>query len=99
MTSSEARAERDRHEGDWIAGQFFTPSDLVLSPEEYVARNAHEWGCFSLHEYSYRDPVLGAWVKRVGELLFTDGGVERCRLQFLTPDELAVVRARGAEAF
>lgn len=92
-------ADRATEGGDWIAGQFFGPDALALSPEEYVARNAHNWGGFSFHEYSYRDPALGAWVKRVGELMFTHGEQERCRLQHLTPEELAEVRARQAEDF
>jgi hypothetical protein len=84
-------------EGDWLARQFFTPADLQLSPEEYAARYAHWWGCFSFHLYRYRDPVLGAWVRHLGEILFAEGEVERCRLRFLTPDELATVRKQEAE--
>lgn len=90
---------RAAEEGDWIAGQFFTPEDLTMSPEEYVARNAHNWGCFSLDQHAYRDPILGAWVKRVGELLSAPDEAERCRLQYLTPDELAAVRARQQDPF
>ena len=77
-------AGRFNEEGDWIAQQFFSPSDLQLSPEEYVARHAHAWGCFSFHCYHYRDPALGDWVRRVGEILFTDGEVERCQSRFLS---------------
>lgn len=84
-------------EGDWIAQQFFSPADLQLSPEEYVARHAHGWGCFSFHLYRYRDPALGAWVRRVGELLFSDAEVERCRERFLSPKEAAEVRLQQAE--
>ncbi len=85
--------------GDEIARTMFSPDELGLSPDEYVARHAQEWGCFSFHEFRYADDALGAWVRRVGELLFADGEVERCRLQFLTPGELAAIRAREAEAF
>lgn len=97
MTPSEIRAEYGRHEGDEIALAFFTPDDLALSPEEYAARRAHDWGCFALHLYSFRDPVLGAWVKRFGELFSIDGEIERLRQQYLTPVELAAVRAREQE--
>lgn len=93
------RSQRFGGPGDDIARSFFTDNDLALAPEEYVARHAHEWGSFSFHEYRYDNAPLGAWVKRVGELLFADGEVERCRLQYLTPNELAAVRAYEAEDF
>src|SRR5262249_53709052 len=84
-------------EGDWIAQQFFSPSDRQLSPEEYVARHAPALGCFSLHFYRYRDPALGAWVRRVGELLSTEGEVERCQERFLSPEEVATARRQKGE--
>jgi hypothetical protein len=90
---------RFNEEGDWIAQQFFSAGDLQLSPEEYAARHAHLLGCFSLHFYHYRDPTLGTWVRRLGEILSTEGEVERCRQQFLTPEELATVRKLEAEGF
>src|ERR1700680_5142380 len=93
-TSSEGRFNE---EGDWIAQQFFSPEDLRMSPEEYAARHAHALGCFSLHFYRYRDSALGAWVRRVGEILSTDGEVERCRQRFLSSEELATVRRQEAE--
>ena len=67
-TSSDSRFNE---EGDWIAQQFFSPEDLRMSPEEYVARHAHAVGCFSFHFYRYHDLALGAWVRRVGELNFS----------------------------
>jgi hypothetical protein len=88
---------RFNEEGDWIAQQFFSPDDLRASPEEYVARHAHALGCFSFHFYRYRDPALGAWVRRVGELLSTEAEVERCRQRFLSSEELATVRRQEAE--
>ena len=95
-TSSDSRFNE---EGDWIAQQFFSPADLRMSPEEYAARHAHLLGCFSFHLYRYRDPVLGAWVRRLGEILSTEGEVERCQQRFLTPEELATVRKQQAEGF
>jgi hypothetical protein len=96
-TAPTASNSRFDEEGDWIAQQFFSPEDLRLLPEEYVARHAHALGCFSLHFYRYRDPDLGAWVRRVGELLSTEGEVERCRECFLSSEELAVVRRQETE--
>lgn len=86
-------------EGDWMARQMFTPVQLQLSPEEYAARHAHKWELFSLHRYRYRDPELGAWVRRLGEIIFSAAEVERCRQQFLTPHELAEVRRKEQEEF
>jgi len=76
-------------EGDWIVRQFFSPADLELTPEEYAARHAHVWGCFSLHRYRFQDPQLGGWVRRLGEILLSDSDLEQCRQRFLTPSERA----------
>jgi hypothetical protein len=92
-----AATERFNQEGDWIARQFFSPADLQLSPEEYAARGGHLFGCFAIHRYRYRDPVLGAWVRRLGEILGDAGELERCRQLFLTPEELAEVQRQEAE--
>lgn len=91
--------ERFQEEGDWIARQFFSPTDLQMLPEEYAARYGHRWGCFSLHRYRYRDPLLAAWIGRLGEILSAEGQLERCRQHFLKPDELAEVQKQEAEAF
>ena len=88
--------DRFNEEGDWIAHQFFSPLDFQLSPEEYVARHAHSLGCFSFHFYRYRDPGLGAWVRRVGEIMSADGEIERCQEKFLSADELMSVRQQHA---
>lgn len=91
--------DKSNYEGDDLARSFFLPADLTMSPEEYAARNAHKWGCFSLDEYRYRDPNLGKWVKRLGEIFFTRGEVERCRLAYLSVEELARVRQEEQEPF
>jgi hypothetical protein len=65
---------------------------LRLSPEEYAARYGHLWGCFSFDRFTYHDPTLGAWVRRLGEL-FHDPA------ELLTPEELAEVRRQEAEGF
>jgi hypothetical protein len=86
-------------EGDWIVRQFFSEADLALSPEEYAARHAHNWGCFSYHRYRFRDQALGAWVRRLGEIFDSEEELERCQQRFLTPEELAAVRRRASEEF
>ena len=87
---------RFHEEGDWIIRQFIAPDDLQRSPEEYVARHAHAIGAFSFHFYRFTDPVLGSWVRRVGELLGSQELVEQCRGRFLSPEEAAIARQHEA---
>jgi hypothetical protein len=89
----------ENQEGDSVVRLMFSDADLQLSPEEYAARHAHQWLCFSYHRYRYRDPALGAWVRRVGELLFDEEELEHCRRRILTSEELAEVRRQEAEGF
>ena len=84
-----AAGGRFEMEGDWIVRQFIEPSELANDPEEYVARYAHHLGTFGFPAYRFADPILGSWVRRVGELLASEPEVERCRARFLTRDELA----------
>ena len=93
--ASSTTGGRCDEEGDWIVRQFIAPADLQRPPEEYVARHAHSLGAFSFHLYRFRDPGLGAWVRRVGELFASEEEVERCRERFLSPDDLANARAGG----
>ena len=86
-------------EGDWIARQFLSSDDLQMSPEEYAAQHAHLWGCFSLHQYRYADPMLAAWVRRLAEILGSPEEIERCRRRFLTPEELAAAKSEESKEF
>lgn len=85
-------------DGDWVARQFFSDADLQGSPEEYAARNAHNIMCFSFHEYRFRDPALAAWIRRLHEILVTQGEVELCRQQFLSKEEADNFRKLSKEA-
>jgi len=91
--------DRFDREGDALVRELFAPADLAMSPEEYAARHAHEWGCFSFHRYRYRDPALGAWVRRLGEIFSSDEELDRCRQRYLTGPELAAVERSEAEGF
>ena len=92
-------SDRTPEEGDWIARQFFSPADLQMSPEEYAARHAHLWGCFSLHLHAYKDARLGAWVRRLGEILSSAEELEQCRQRFLSAADLAEIRKQETEEF
>jgi hypothetical protein len=97
MSAGSTVNERFSEEGDWLARQFFSPADLRLSPEEYAARHAHQIGLFSLHRHPYRDPALGAWVRRVGEILDSEEELNRCQRRFLSTAELADVQQEEPE--
>lgn len=75
---------------------------VELSPEEYAARNAHEWGCFSFDDYEYSDPRLDAWIQRLGDILFQRNGaptITELRARFLASSEIAEIECRSKEEF
>ena len=86
-------------EGDLDARQLFSEADRRMAPEEYAARRMHLWGCFALHFYRYRDPVLGAWVRRVGELFDNPAELEEWRARLLTNEERATIRQEATVEF
>ena len=70
-----------------------------MSPEEYAARQAHHWFCFSFDDYRYRDAALEHWIHRLGDILFQRNGapsLDALREQFLTADEWQRVREEMA---
>ena len=101
MATDGTRSLVDRfdEEGDWIVQQMFSAEDLARSPEEYAAHHAQDWGCFSFHRYRYLDPDLGVWVRRLGEILFDQAEVERCRKRFLSMAKYAEMKQRETEEF
>jgi hypothetical protein len=86
-------------DGDWLARQFFSESDLKMAPELYAARHSHRWGGFSLHLHTFADAALGAWVRRLGEILGSEEEIDRCRRHYLDSAELAAVEKKEAEQF
>lgn len=62
-----------------------------MTPEEWVARHGHTVGCFSLHQYRYKNVELGQWIRRVHELLSFEsrgrGALDVYRKQYLSPAE------------
>ena len=99
MTPETHIAARSRidEEGDWLVRQFVPADQRALEPEEYVARHAHALGAFSFHLYRFNDQGLGAWTRRVGELLASESEVERCRERFLTAEEREVAQRQDDE--
>jgi hypothetical protein len=75
---------------------------LDLSPEEYAARHAHQWGVFSFDEYRYSDERLDAWIQRFGDIFFRRNGapsIHEFRQRFLTEEERAAIAQREREEF
>jgi hypothetical protein len=73
-----------------------------LSPEEYAARNAHYWLCFSQDDYRYEDLALDAWIARLGDIFFHRNGaptVKELREKYLTPEERARAEQREKQEF
>ena len=73
---------------------------LSMSAEEFAARHAHDFGCFGLHRlYRFANEKFNEWIQEFGAILEDEERLERCRLQYLTPEELAYVRQREQEEF
>jgi hypothetical protein len=75
---------------------------LDMSPDEYAARNAHDWYCFSYDDYRYSDPEMERWIQRLGDILFVREGaptLEELRARYLTDEERQAIARRRAEEF
>ena len=75
---------------------------LDRTPEEYAARHAHEWGCFSFDDYRFSDERLDAWIQRLGDIFSRRNGapsVDDLRRRFLTEEERAAIAQREREGF
>ena len=70
-----------------------------MSPEEYAARNAHDWLCFSFDEYIYNNSELNEWIHTLGDIFFTKGAVRAAREKYLTREQIAAVEERENEPF
>ena len=73
---------------------------LDMSPDEYAAREAHNWYCFSFDDYRYSDERLGRWIHHLGDILFRREGapsLQDLRRRYLTEEERRAVEAREME--
>ena len=96
MDAERPPADQGRTE---IAMQHFS---LGLTADEYAARHAHEWGCFSLDEVRYADAKLDDWIQRLGDIFFRRNNaptIDELRDQYLSPIERAAVQRRENEPF
>jgi hypothetical protein len=75
---------------------------LDMTPEEYAARFAHDWMCFSFDDYRYPDARMERWIHRLGDILFQREGapsIEELRLRYLTAEEREAIESREKEEF
>ena len=63
-----------------------------MSPEAYAAQYSHQIGAYAFHLYRFRDPAIGRWARRLGEILTNPDEMEKCRREYLTPDEYAHIQ-------
>jgi hypothetical protein len=73
---------------------------LEMSPEEYAARHAHGWYCFSFDDYRYRDSARDAWIQRLGEILRRAEGaptIDELRQIYLTAEETRMIECELEE--
>lgn len=90
LASSNSIIEEVPHDAEilqWIAGNL--PEDaLSMSPEEFVARYAHRRFLVENCRWSRCvDPELECWIRRFKELIWDPTAVERCREDYLPPEE------------
>lgn len=82
-----------------LASELFS---LGYTPEEYAARYAHRWHCFSLHEVRYFDPALDEWIGRLGDILHQQNGapsLNDLRSQYLSAEEREEIETQYARTF
>ena len=67
--------------------------NMDISPEEWVARNAHIVGVSSFNDYSYKNKELECFIYKVHEYLLSKEKniISNLRKQFLTKDEIAMI--------
>jgi len=68
-----------------------------MTPDEYAARYGHNVWCYSFHRMRFRNPEIGRWAVRLGELLTDSDKMERVRREILSPAEYAEVQQRIAD--
>lgn len=71
----------------------------TMAAEEYAAREAHHWVCFSYGEYIYSDRDLNEWVHSLDDIFFTRGAVEAAREKNLTRNQIRAIEASKYDPF
>jgi hypothetical protein len=71
--------------------------DMMMSPEEQAAREAHQEMLGGLDSVRYEDPVFDAWVHRYYAIVTSREYLHQCRLKYLTREEIEEVEREGDE--
>jgi hypothetical protein len=70
-----------------------------MSAEEYAAREAHNWACFSFGQYIYEDASLNDWIHTLDDIFFTPGRLGEVQRKYLTPHEIEEIDRASREPF
>ena len=62
-----------------------------MTPEEYAAREGHNWLCFSFDDYLYATQELNEWMHTLGDIFFTEGRLHSAQEKYLRQAELAQI--------
>ena len=70
--------------------------NMDISPEEWVARNAHILGVSSFNNYSYKIKKLEKYIYKVHKYLLSKDKkiINNLRKQFLTKEEILLIEKR-----
>ena len=69
----------------------------TMSPEEYAAREAHNWLSFGFGDFIYADPALNEWIHTLDDIFATPGRVEAARRKYLTSEEIDEIDRQSRE--
>lgn len=62
-----------------------------MTPEEYAAREGHNWGCFSFGSYIYENSEFNEWIHTLDDIFFSKNGIKHAREKYLTKEEIAEI--------
>ena len=80
-----ASAESEQHAMERVG-----PDWRRMAPDEWVARNVHNFPLWGLGEYRYPTPEFDAWMRAVEPFIFDIAGRRALRERFLLCDELVL---------
>jgi hypothetical protein len=71
----------------------------ATAPDEWVARNIHNFALWGLGDYRYPTAEFDAWVRAVEPFVYDIAGRRALRERFLTAEEIAEAESYEADPF
>jgi hypothetical protein len=90
----QASADTERYAMDRVGAGW-----RETSPEEWVARNIHNFALWGWADYRFPTPEFDAWIHEAGRIAADVGSRRALRERYLTPDEIAEAEAYEADPF